>query len=178
MRRPVDAARLRAFLAALGAEADVPARAYLVGGATAVLLGWRTSTIDVDLKLEPDSDRLLRAIASLKDRLEVNVELASPDHFLPELPGWRDRSPYVGREGRLEVFHYDPYAQALAKLERGHAQDVADVEQLFASGLVGADELMRRFEEIEPELHRFPALDPPSFRRTVEAWVRRHRIAG
>ncbi len=31
-------------------------RVYLTGGATAVLMGWRESTIDVDFKLVPESD--------------------------------------------------------------------------------------------------------------------------
>jgi hypothetical protein len=34
---------------------------------------------------------------------------------------------------------------------------------------VSAEELRRRFSEIEPRLYRFPAIDPPSFRRAVEA---------
>lgn len=87
MRRDVDAERLGAFLKALGAAARGEATVYLVGGATAVLHGWRTGTIDVDLKLEPDRDELLHALPRLKEELEMNVELASPDGFLPELPG-------------------------------------------------------------------------------------------
>jgi hypothetical protein len=168
MRRPVDAERIRAFMRALGAEADRPGRAYLTGGATAVLLGWREATIDVDLKLEPESDRLLRAIVRLKESLEVNVELAAPDQFIPELPGWRDRSAFVAREGRLDFHHYDPYAQALAKIERGHAQDELDVSEMLARGLVDRAELGRLFAEIEPLLFRFPAIDPRAFRRAVE----------
>lgn len=53
------------------------------------------------------------------ERLSVNVELASPLDFLPPLPGWRDRSRFRFRAGNLEVFDFDPYSQALAKLERG-----------------------------------------------------------
>src|SRR2546422_10047243 len=86
MRRLVDADRLRRLMRALGKEARSEARVYLTGGASAVLLGWRGSTIDVDLKIEPEQDEVLRAIPELKDRLEVNVELASPGDFLPELP--------------------------------------------------------------------------------------------
>lgn len=41
---------------ALGAAADSPARVYFTGGATAVLLGWRPSTIDVEVKFLPDHD--------------------------------------------------------------------------------------------------------------------------
>jgi hypothetical protein len=40
--------------------ASVPTRIYLTGGATAVLEGWRASTVDIDLRLEPDIDSLLR----------------------------------------------------------------------------------------------------------------------
>ena len=44
----------------------------------------------------------------LKDELDINVELASPDHFIPAVPGWRDRSLLIGQEGRIRFFHYDP----------------------------------------------------------------------
>jgi hypothetical protein len=70
---------------------------YLTGGATAVLEGWRESTIDADILFEPDSDALLRRLAELKDELDLNVELASPLDFLPELPSWRERSPHLAR---------------------------------------------------------------------------------
>lgn len=88
MREPVDAARILELTRALGREArsgDV--RVYLAGGSSAVLKGWRPTTVDVDLKIVPDSDPLLRALAVLKERLRLNVELASPDDFIPELPG-------------------------------------------------------------------------------------------
>ncbi len=65
--------------------------------ASAVLLGFRASTVDIDLKLIPDSDELLRAIPKLKEELQVNVELASPDQFIPPLPEWRERSRFIRR---------------------------------------------------------------------------------
>jgi uncharacterized nucleotidyltransferase DUF6036 len=171
MRRPVDDERIHRFMRALGAEAESDGRLYFTGGATAVLLGWRPSTIDVDIKLEPESDRLFRALPRLKEQLEINVELASPDAFIPEVPGWRKRSAFIAREGRLSFYHYDLYAQALAKIERGHAQDLADVREMLGRGLIDRQELLQRFAQIEPQLHRYPAVDPPSFRRAVESAV-------
>ncbi len=168
MRQLADAERIRGFLRALGRAADVDARCYLTGGATAVLLGWRASTIDIDLRLEPETDALLRAIQRLKDELRVNVELASPLDFIPVPAGWRERSLPAGREGKLALYHFDPYAQALAKLERAHAQDLEDVRLMVASGLVEPAQALAYFAEIEPELYRFPALDRRSFRRRVE----------
>jgi hypothetical protein len=80
---------VRAFGRAVGRRATHPTRVYLVGGATAVLEGWRASTIEVAVRIEPD-DELPRVISDIRERLGVNVEFASPADFLPELPGWRD----------------------------------------------------------------------------------------
>jgi len=155
-------------MAALGREADAPASIYLTGGATAVLLGWRETTIDADIQLVPDSDRLLRAIPQLKESLSINVELASPAHFIPELPGWQDRSIFIGKEGPLSFYHYDLYSQALAKLERGHDMDRADVRAMIDRKLVDPQKALELFRAIEPRLYLFPAIDPSSFRRSVE----------
>ncbi len=152
----------------LGWEAEGDVRLYFTGGATAVLLGWRLSTIDVDIKMEPESDRLFRALPRIKDKLEVNIELAAPDQFIPEIPGWKERSPFITREGSLSFYHYDFYAQALSKIQRGHDQDLSDVREMIARGLVEREGLWRRFEQIEPQLYRYPAIDPKAFRRVVE----------
>lgn len=169
MRALIDAARLRTFLAELGKATRDLTRVYLTGGGTAVLVGWRASTVDVDLVFVPDRDELLRAIPRLKDDLQVNVELVSPAHFIPELPGWEGRSLFVGREGALEVYHYDPYAQALSKVERAHARDLDDVRELVARGLVDPARARELYLQIEPALYRYPSLDPRTFRAKVEA---------
>lgn len=168
MRRLVDRQRLLRFMTALGREATAEARVYLTGGASAVLLDWRPSTIDVDLEMRPERDEVLRAIPRLKEELEINVELASPGHFIPELPGWEQRSPFIAREGRLSFHHYDFYAQALSKIERAHARDLADVRQMHTRGLIEPDTLLQMFAAIEPQLYRYPAIDPRSFRAAVE----------
>jgi hypothetical protein len=170
MRRPVDADRIHAFMVALAASVTGVHTVYLVGGATAVLEGWRSSTIDIDIALPPgaDADDLLRALPAIKDELELNVELASPADFVPVPAGWAERARSVGRQGDVTFLHYDPYAQALAKLERGHDRDLEDVGELLRRGLVDRERLAACFDEIEPELYRFPAIDPASFRRRVE----------
>ncbi len=66
MRRPVTAAHVEEFMKALGRGVTVPARIFFVGGATAVLLGWRDSTIDIDLKTIPDRERFCTTIFTLK----------------------------------------------------------------------------------------------------------------
>lgn len=169
MRPPVDEPRLRELARRLGHVARGPTRIYLTGGASAVLEGWRGSTADVDLRFEPDVDELLRELPGLKESLGVNIELASPPDFIPELPGWRERSPLVFQEGNVAVHHFDFYSQALSKIERGFQQDLDDVGKMIESGLVAPGRLRQLFEAIQPELYRYPAIDPAAFRQRVEA---------
>lgn len=169
MREPLDRERLVRVVEALGRAASRDVRLFLVGGATAVWEGWRTSTIDVDLAISPEDDALLRAIPALKERLAVNVELASPVDFIPVPTGWEARSPLVRRVGRAEIRHFDPYAQALAKVERGHRRDLDDVRAMLTRGLIVADAARAYFARIAPELYRYPAVDPEAFRAAVDA---------
>ncbi len=168
MRPSVDDARIRALARELGRVARGPVRIYLTGGSTAVIEGWREATVDIDLRFEPEAEELLRALPALKERLGVSVELASPADFIPPLPGWQERSPFLFREGSVEVFHFDLYSQALAKIERGFELDLADVRAMLGRGLVEVGRLREFYEAIEPELYRYPAIDPAAFRGKVE----------
>ena len=62
MRQPADLTRIKRFMRALGDAARRETRVYFTGGATAVLHGWRDSTIDIDIKIVPDRDELLRTV--------------------------------------------------------------------------------------------------------------------
>lgn len=169
MRELADRDVITRFMNRLGRASRSGGRVWLTGGATAVLMGWRSSTLDVDLRLSTDAEELLRELPAIKDELRVNVELASPPDFIPELPGWSDRSVFITREGGVEFYHYDFYGQALAKIERGHVKDIADVEAMIDRGLVDRSRALELFDRIEPELYRYPAIDPATFRSQVEA---------
>jgi len=169
VREVADRGRIEAFLSTLAREATSDTNVYLVGGTSAVLVGWRDTTIDVDLVIRPESDAMMRAIPMLKDRLQLNVEIASPDQFIPVPPGWEERSPVITRIGRVTFRHYDFCAQALAKIERGHTRDLADVSAMRARGLIDPAAVREQFARMEPHLYRFPAIDPASFRRAVDA---------
>lgn len=171
MRRLADAQRIERFMKELGRAARGDMTVYLTGGSTAVLKGWRANTVDVDMKMVPDRDEVYRALPALKKSLELNIELASPGDFVPELPGWQERSALITREGRISFYHYDFYAQALSKLERGHAQDLADVQSMVDDRLVELKRLLDLFNQIEPDLYRYPAIDAASFRQAVESYV-------
>jgi hypothetical protein len=171
MREKVNAEAIEQFAKTLGRTARTNTRIYFVGGVSAVLLGWRETTIDIDLKMVPEAGEILKAIPELKERLRINVELAAPDDFIPIVPGWEERSIFISREGAIDFFHYDFYAQALAKIERGHSTDLNDVHEMIGRGLVDPSRLMEMYLRIEDQMFKFPAIDPTSFRAAVESFV-------
>ena len=67
----------------------------------------------------------------------------------------------------IEFFHYDPYGQALAKLQRRHDRDLRDVHSFCRAGLIRKQPLREMFTLIKPQLIRYPAVDPASFGTAV-----------
>jgi len=164
--------KLLKFLEQLGAAARTPGTCFLTGGGSALLLGWRDTTIDIDLKFDPEPSGVFDAIPALKRTLHINVELAAPSDFLPPLKQWRERSRFIDKYGSLEVYHYDFVSQALSKLERGHDKDLLDVTEMLRRKLVTAEELLAHAEAIRPEIRRYPAVDEESFLRRVNDFVK------
>ena len=171
MRAPLDASRLHSFMEEMGRSTRGPGRIFLVGGATALLLGIREQTIDVDIKIDPEPAGVFEAIAVLKDRMSINVELAAPDQFMPALPGWRERSEFIARFGQIDFYHYDFYGQALAKILRGHRRDLEDVRALVHLGKVAPPRLQELFDSVEAEAIRYPAIDVADFRNRVREFL-------
>jgi hypothetical protein len=169
VRVETNRGKIERLMAELGRAVRSPGRVYFTGGVCAVLLGWRETTLDVDLKADPEPSGFFEALPSLKDAMDINIELASPDDFIPALPGWRERSVFIAIHGPVSFFHYDFYSQALSKIERFHSRDQSDVAQMLSSELVQRDRLLEFFREIEPKLIRFPAIDPQALRQRVEA---------
>lgn len=103
--------------------------------------------------------------------MNINIELASPQDFLPPLPGWRDRSVFIGKRGQISFYHYDFTAQALSKLSRGYDRDIDDVRAMYKQGLFSLEDFRDCFEAIEPELIRFPSLNPEILKGKVNAFI-------
>lgn len=173
MRSNVDPQKIEQLMKALGREARGSGCIYFTGGASALLIGWRSSTVDIDIRLDPEPPGIFQAIAKLKQELDINIELASPQDFLPQLPGWRDRSIFIGREGEISFYHYDFTAQALSKLSRGYNRDLDDVVAMYEQKLFTLEKLRDCFNAIESELIRFPALDPDLLRNKIEQFIDR-----
>jgi hypothetical protein len=140
---------------------------YFVGGGTAVQAGWRTATIDADL--HADDDAVFRDIQGIKERLELNIEFARPEHFVPPLAGSADRHVFVDRVGDVDFYHYDPYAQLLSKIVRGFRKDLLDAERFVTSGMVDLESFRELVASIPDEVYaRYPHLSRAAVEVAVE----------
>ena len=166
-----NAKKVQQFMTQMGRKTIGPCRIYFTGGASAVLEDWRPTTLDIVLHFAPEPKGAFEAIADIKRSLNINIELAKPSDFIPEVPGWEDRSPFVNKVRNAHFFHYDFVSQALAKLERGHEKDLLDVREMHKRGLIDGSRLLDYFESIVPNLIRYPAIDEDSFRKRVEKMV-------
>lgn len=142
-------------------------RVYLVGGGTAVLQGWRPSTIDADLYAE--REEVFQDVQGIKNRLKLNIEFARPEHFVPPLAGTDDRHVFIERVGDIDFLHYDPYAQLLSKIVRGFRKDLLDAEELLSSGMVDPERFRELVWEIpDSAFARYPNLSRDAVREAVD----------
>ena len=145
-------------------------RVYFVGGGTAVLLGWRESTIDADLY--SDTSDIFRDIQRIKERLQLNIEFARPEDFVPPLDGSDRRHVFIEKVGRVSFYHYDPYSQLLSKVIRGFDRDMKDAENFLGRGLVDKQRFQSLVQRIPEAVYaRYPSLSRPSVLDAVEGFL-------
>jgi hypothetical protein len=145
-------------------------RIYLVGGGTAVLEGWRESSIDADLYAKQDD--IFRDVQNIKERLNLNIEFARPEDFVPPLKGSEDRHVFIETVGRVSFYHYDPYAQLLSKVVRGFARDLVDAKAFVTSGMVDPDRFRKLVHSIPAALYaKYPRLSSAAVRAAVDDFV-------
>ena len=168
MRLELTRDRLRALMRELADTAPRHGsyRVYLVGGGSAVYAGWRPSSVDADLF--SDQEEVFHDIQRIKERLNVNVEFVRPEDFVPALPGTANRHVFIETFGAVHFYHYDPYAQVLAKVVRGFQRDLDDAGHFVQSGMVAPEELRTLVDEIpEAAYARYPNLSPAAVREAV-----------
>jgi len=145
-------------------------RVFFVGGGTAVLAGWRESTIDADLCA--DREEVFRDVQGIKERLKLNIEFARPENFVPALSGSDDRHVLIETVGKVSFYHYDPYAQLLSKVVRGFNRDMADAEKFLDSGMVDAERFRSLVDAIPNAAYaKYPALSRQAVLEAVDDFL-------
>ena len=176
MRRDLTEKRMRDLMQEL-ADSCPPRnryRVYIVGGGTAVLFGWRSSTLDADLY--SDQQEVFRNIQQIKKRLNLNIKFVRPEDFVPPLEGSDRRHLFVEIVRNVSFFHYDPCAQLFSKIVRGFRQDLEDARKFLSSGLVDPVRFRSLVEGIpETAYARYPALSRPAVMKAVDDFLSKTR---
>lgn len=160
---------LQSFMKSIGKILKKRAALYLTGGSTAILYGFREGTIDIDIA--GDMDELFSYIPKIKERLQINIEMAKPTDFVPSLPGEENRHITIGTFGKVTFMHFDPYAQAFSKIVRGHETDIADAKALVNAKLVEAKKLCEMVKKLpDDNFARYPRLNRPAVEAAVESF--------
>lgn len=173
----ITASELKRFLRQLGHCYRHSGRVYLVGGSSLIIVTAKASTLDIDLQFDVPAEHhgeFIRCLREVSRRLQVPVEQASPDQFIPLPTGYQDRHQFIGRYGLLDVFHFDFYSIALSKLHRGNEKDFADVIQMVQNQLITLPKLRNYFHEVLPQLETFSiSTKPENFARNFDVFEQR-----
>lgn len=144
---------------------------YVTGGTTAIWFGIRSDTVDIDVA--GDVDEIFSEIGKLKNELQLNIETAKPTDFVPSLPGETGRHIEIGMFGKADFYHFDPFAQAFAKILRGHATDISDTKALIARKLVDPIQLQEMIKALpDSAFERYIRLRRPFVEQAVDEFVR------
>lgn len=175
MRQRVGQQEIEHFLVQVGRTRQ-PGRLYLTGGAALVHRGIRPGqTLDIDIQITVDPANLTAQIAQLKQKMNINVEFASPGDFIPLPTQWEARSEFIKRYDQVDVFYFDWYSIALSKMQRANRQDVVDVQLLVRQGFIDLNELDALYQNVlnrigNPPYDRLlPNLSPQQFSQHYQA---------
>lgn len=175
MRQRVGRQEIEQFLIEVGRTRQ-PGRLYLTGGAALVHRGIRPGqTLDIDIQITIDPANLTTQIAQLKQKMNINIEFASPGDFIPLPTQWEARSQFIKRYNQVDVFYFDWYSIALSKMQRANRQDVVDVQLLIRQGFVNVTELDRLCQDVLNKIGRppydrlLPNLSPQQFSQHYQA---------
>lgn len=165
----IDVRSAQLFLERLGKCYRHPGTLYLVGGTSLLLVARKESTFDIDVQFAIAPEHLtefIRCLRQVSRELGFPVEQASPDQFIPLPAGFENRHQFVGRFGSLDVFHFDFYSVALAKIHRGNEKDYADVVNMISTGLIDLHQIEFYLAQVLASYEDFsPNADPTIFRR-------------
>jgi len=105
---------IREFLSRLDAVFGRPARIYLIGETSQVWEGWRQWTSQFEFAAEINSEDRVdidNAVEKVRHALGIEVLEEHPGDLIPLPDGYRERARSVRGDfdGRLKIYHFDPY---------------------------------------------------------------------
>lgn len=163
MRTGLDEPKLRAFIREVGEAAQGPGRVYLVGGATALLLGVREQTVDIELKLDPEPKAIFEGIARIKERLSINGSSPRPTCSCRRSPVGESGASSSRGVGRWSSSTTTSMRKPWRRSSEVTTRTLPTPARSSGSAKSMSALLLELFGAIQPDLIRYPAIDPQDF---------------
>lgn len=143
-----------------GEQVPPESQITLLGGSALILLGNSRETIDIDFVGDDiNPSELHRRIIQIAKENKILLDIVPIEHFIPIPQGSEKRVIPVGQFGNLNVFVADPYSIALSKIDRGLANDFADIEFLINKGHINLNALTKIVKDTTAKAGKYD-LDP------------------
>jgi hypothetical protein len=139
----------------LGKRLESQTSFYLIGGSALILLGASRETINIDSIIENSDKNIQKILKELSNEMRKDLEYVALDEFIPLPAKSEQRHHFIGRYGKVDAYNFDPYNNALSKLDRGFESDIEDVVFLIKQGWASLPQLEQTVIDAIPQAEEF-----------------------
>lgn len=170
------------FLTRLDSAFGRPARIYLIGETSQVWEGWRQWTSQFEFAAEmvrEDRAVFVNAVESARKALGIEVLEEHPGDLIPLPDGYRERArPVRGDfDGKLKIYHFDPYSVAFRFIARGDEPDYHITLMYLQQGWITEEKIDALLTELLPKFSMETIQqDPAEFRRKYKGLKQMWRV--
>lgn len=172
------------FLTRLDAVFSRSVCIYFIGETTQVWEGWRQWTFRVELAadiMQEDRSIFDNAVENARAPLGIEVLEEHPGDLIPLPDGYQLRARVVRGDfdGRLKVYHFDPYSAAFRFIARGDEPDYQIALMYLKQGWITEEKMDALLAELLPKFSMETIQqDPAEFRRKYKGLKQMWRAGG
>jgi hypothetical protein len=159
-RREINADELYALLESISKYIDREVDLYALGGTALTILGIKRSTMDIDINIESADDHgyICRIFSDLgfenqgnrwftQEGLAFDLFYGSNLLGTDLLPDCTEKSRFIRRFGRINLYTLHLYDIIISKLARGDPRDFEDIRSIFENEKIDLEELVSRYQQ-------------------------------
>ena len=179
---------LLGFIAHLVKSFSGKGKIYLISQTTQLMEGWVNWIEEIEFSAnvtDPDRPDFKNSIENFQKENQIRIVEESPKEVIPLPEGYQSRHREVSTtnlslNGKLKIYHFDPYSVAFRYIARGDEQDYHMVLNFLEHGWINEEEMNQMLEELLPSFS-FQTIqqDPAEFRRRYKGLLQMwHSLEG
>lgn len=180
----INRATLLKFITHLEKSTTEKRDLYIIGQTTRLMEGWVNFIEEIEFAADvSDQNRpvLESRIQDFKSKYQIRIVEESPAEVIPLPEGYPSRRREVLMEdfpqnGKLRIYHFDPYSVAFRYIARGDEQDYHLVLDFLEHGWITEETMSAMLDKLLPRFS-FQTIqqDPAEFRRRYKGLMQMWR---